>query len=196
MSSENEDEEHIIKLVMLGALAVGKTALILKFVNNKFPLEHDGTIEDTYFVDINIEEKKRKLKIIDTAGHSDFQNNLDTWISQGDCFLLIYSINDINSFEQVNTIYKKICQIKEEEEENIIAILIGNKCDLPLIERKVLTNEAEEYAKNNNMNFLESSAFNGYNVKEAFCGITKKYLEINRDDSENKGGRSLCYYCF
>ena len=46
------------------------------------------------------------------------------------------------------------------------------------------------------MNFLESSAFNGYNVKEAFCGITKKYLEINRDDSENKGGRSLCYYCF
>ena len=195
MSTENEDEEHIIRVVMLGALAVGKTALILKFVNNKFPLEHDGTIEDTYFVDINIEEKKRKLKIIDTAGHSDFQNNLDTWISQGDCFLLIYSINDFNSFEQVKTIYKKISQIKEEE-ENIIAILIGNECDLPLIERKVLTNEAEEYAKNNNMNFLESSAFNGYNVKEAFCGITKKYLEINRDDSENKGGRSLCYYCF
>ena len=195
MSTENEDEKHIIRVVMLGALAVGKTALILKFVNNKFPLEHDGTIEDTYFVDINIEEKKRKLKIIDTAGHSDFQNNLDTWISQGDCFLLIYSINDFNSFEQVNTIYKKICQIKGEE-ENIIAILIGNKCDLPTNERKVLTNEAEEYAKNNNMNFLESSAFNGYNVKEAFCGITKKYLEINRDDSENKGGRSLCYYCF
>ena len=91
MSTENEDEEHIIRVVMLGALAVGKTALILKFVNNKFPLEHDGTIEDTYFVDINVEEKKRKLKIIDTAGHSDFQNNLDTWISQGDCFLLIYS---------------------------------------------------------------------------------------------------------
>ena len=196
MSTENEDEEHIIRVVMLGALTVGKTALILKFVNNKFPLEHDGTIEDTYFVDINVEEKKRKLKIIDTAGHSDFQNNLDTWISQGDCFLLIYSINDFNSFEQVNTIYKKICQIKGEEEENIIAILIGNKCDLPTNERKVLTNEAEEYAKNNNMNFLESSAFNGYNVKEAFCGITKKYLEINRDDSENKGGRSLCYYCF
>ena len=43
---------------MLGALAVGKTALILKFVNNKFPLEHDGTIENTYFVDINVEEKK------------------------------------------------------------------------------------------------------------------------------------------
>ena len=154
MSTENEDEEHIIRVVMLGALAVGKTALILKFVNNKFPLEHDGTIEDTYFVDINIEEKKRKLKIIDTAGHSDFQNNLDTWISQGDCFLLIYSINDFNSFEQVKTIYKKICQIKEEEEENIIAILIGNKCDLPINERKVLTNEAEEYAKNNNMNFF------------------------------------------
>ena len=42
MSTENEDEEHIIRVVMLGALAVGKTALILKFVNNKFPLEHDG----------------------------------------------------------------------------------------------------------------------------------------------------------
>ena len=129
-------------------------------------------------------KKKRKLKIIDTAGHSDFQNNLDTWISQGDCFLLIYSINDINSFEQVNTIYKKICQIKEEKEENVIANLIGNKCDLPTNERKVLTNEAEEYAKNNNMDYLDSSAFNGYNVKEAFYGITMKYLEINGDDSE------------
>ena len=61
---------------------------------------------------------------------------------------------------------------------------MGNKCDLPTNERKVLTNEAEEYAKNNNMNYLESSAFNGYNVKEAFYGITMKYLEINGDDSE------------
>jgi GTPase SAR1 family protein len=46
-------------------------------------------------------------------------------------------------------------------------ILAGNKCDLEE-KRQVTTEEASEYALNNNLYFLETSAKSGYNIQELF----------------------------
>ena len=80
---------------------------------------------------------------------------LDTYIEFTNCYLLIYSINNENSFKEVKTKFEGICQVKEKEKENIIVVLVGNKCDLPINERKVSTNEAGEYAKNTIVGFKE-----------------------------------------
>ena len=112
---------------------------------------------------------------------------LDTYIEFTNCYLLIYSINNENSFKEVKTKFERKCQVKEKEKENIIVVLVGNKCDLPINERKVSTNEAEEYANKNGMKFLESSALNRINTKEVFNIAIKKFLEKNKDKEDNEG---------
>ena len=186
----NKDKNSIVdlKMVLLGATEVGKTALIHRFINDSYPEEYDATIEEKY----NVEDYKFDgincwLQILDTSGDEDYQNMLDTYIEFTNCYLLIYSINNENSFKEVKTKYERICQVKEKEKENIIVVLVGNKCDLPINERKVSTNEAEEYANKNGMKFLESSALNRINTKEVFNIAIKKFLEKNKDKEDNEG---------
>ena len=152
----NKDKNSIVdlKMVLLGATEVGKTALIHRFINDSYPEEYDATIEEKYNVeDYKFDGINFRLQILDTSGDEDYQNMLDTYIEFTNCYLLIYSINNENSFKEVKTKYERICQVKEKEKENIIVVLVGNKCDLPINERKVSTNEAEEYANKNGMKF-------------------------------------------
>ena len=184
----NKDKNSIVdlKMVLLGATEVGKTALIHRFINDSYPEEYDATIEEKYNVeDYKFDGINCRLQILDTSGDEDYQNMLDTYIEFTNCYLLIYSINNENSFKEVKTKYERICQVKEKE--NIIVVLVGNKCDLPINERKVSTNEAEEYANKNGMKFLESSALNRINTKEVFNIAIKKFLEKNKDKEDNEG---------
>ena len=186
----NKDKNSIVdlKMVLLGATEVGKTALIHRFINDSYPEEYDATIEEKYNVeDYKFDGINFRLQILDTSGDEDYQNMLDTYIEFTNCYLLIYSINNENSFKEVKTKYERICQVKEKEKENIIVVLVGNKCDLPINERKVSTNEAEEYANKNGMKFLESSALNRINTKEVFNIAIKKFLEKNKDKEDNEG---------
>ena len=186
----NKDKNSIVilKMVLLGATEVGKTALIHRFINDSYPEEYDATIEEKYNVeDYKFDGINCRLQILDTSGDEDYQNMLDTYIEFTNCYLLIYSINNENSFKEVKTKYERICQVKEKEKENIIVVLVGNKCDLPINERKVSTNEAEEYGNKNGMKFLESSALNRINTKEVFNIAIKKFLEKNKDKEDNEG---------
>ena len=186
----NKDKNSIVdlKMVLLGATEVGKTALIHRFINDSYPEEYDATIEEKYNVeDYKFDGINCRLQILDTSGDEDYQNMLDTYIEFTNCYLLIYSINNENSFKEVKTKYERICKVKEKEKENIIVVLVGNKCDLPINERKVSTNEAEEYANKNGMKFLESSALNRINTKEVFNIAIKKFLEKNKDKEDNEG---------
>jgi GTPase SAR1 family protein len=51
------NKESDIKIAVLGASLVGKSALTYRFINNMFPTDHDTTIEDTYRFKLNIDGK-------------------------------------------------------------------------------------------------------------------------------------------
>ena len=55
--------------------------------------------------------------------------------------------------------------------------LIGNKIDLP--NRVVLNEEANEYAKANNIKYFETSANNGFGIKEIFHELYNEIYMIN-----------------
>ena len=97
--NENKNDSVNIKIVILGKSLVGKSALTYRFICDKFPTEHDTTVEDQYRVNTIIDDKKCELELLDTAGQDDYQTMLDTWIQFGNCYLLVYSIDDLSSFE-------------------------------------------------------------------------------------------------
>ena len=155
-NEQNENAPVNVKIVILGKSLVGKSALTYRFICDKFPTEHDTTVEDQYKVSLTIDDIKCDLEILDTAGQDDYQTMLDTWIEFGNCFLLVYSIDDLESYKSLKTKLDRISQIKNNDKYSVV--LVGNKCDLSESERKVKKEDVDSFAKSNNIVFLEASA--------------------------------------
>ena len=189
-----EDSNYSVplKIAILGQLMVGKTALTFRFINNKFPAEHDTTIEDSYSIPAKIDDIQCQLEILDTAGKEDYQTMLDTWINSSDGFILVYSIDSKESFKSTKARYDRISKLKEGQKSSII--IVGNKCDLEE-KRQVSKDDAEKFCNNNNISFLETSALNSINVKEAFLCVARGLLKITFPEKYKDGnqiGRASC----
>ena len=62
--------------------------------------------------------------------------------------------------------------------KNVAKILVGNKLDLENENKRIISYEdGENYANNNNMKFIETSAYKSDNVEDAFILIVKEILE-------------------
>ena len=179
---------------MLGKGAVGKTSLIVRYVKNKFTKDHDPTVEDTYKVNITSKTgEKIEFQILDTAGEEDYQDMLDKWLSQASGFILVFAINDLESFNSLKLILQRI---KKNEAENLPFIVVGNKCDLD-VNRKVTVQQGNEFAKLLKTKYIETSALtdNNGNVKLAFEECAHLILNKSSGKGEKEGDGS-CSSCF
>ena len=179
---QNNEKRIDLKLVILGKSLVGKSALTYRFINDQFPKEHDTTIEDQYKINMAIDGYNCFIEILDTAGQDDYQSMLETWINFGSGFLLVYSIDDVESFNEAKKKYEKVAAIKGQDVFS--CILVGNKCDLNDELRKIPKSEAEEFAKSKGIPFLEASALNKINVKESFVKVVHDLLEKTQEKTK------------
>jgi small GTP-binding protein len=196
--SEGSEYSVPLKIAVLGQSMVGKSALTFRFINNRFPTEHDTTIEDSYSIPAKIDDIQCQLEILDTAGQDDYQTMLDTWINSADGFLLVYSIDNRDSFESTKTRFDRILKLKQGHK--ISVVIVGNKCDLE-DRRQVPKEEVENYFRKINKSIvtLESSALNTINVKESFLCVARGLLQFSFPEKyknmDSKGGKKKCY-CF
>lgn len=152
-------------------------------------------MEDTY--NIHIEGIKnsegKEFKILDTGGEENCQNMLDQWINIASGFILVFSINDIESFEDLNN---KIKRIEKNEVNNLPKVIVGNKLDLNE-DRKITYQHAEEYAKSIGASYFETSAFtdpNG-NIKKIFEECANRILG-NVGENNNEEKKCICCLAF
>ena len=78
--------------------------------------------------------------------------------------LLAYDITKKGTFDSVDRWLK---ELHDNADPNIQIMLVGNKKDLGHL-RAVNSSDAEEYARVNKLNFIETSALDSSNVEEAF----------------------------
>ena len=195
--SSNTENAIPLKIAVLGQSMVGKSALTFRFINNKFPTEHDTTIEDSYSIPAKIDDIQCQLEILDTAGQDDYQTMLDTWINSADGFILVYSIDNKESFESTKSRYDRILKLKSDQKISIV--IAGNKCDLEE-KRQVSREEVEKFCKNHKITFMETSALKTINVKEAFLYVSRGLLQYqfpdkynNREGEDNGKKRCFCF---
>lgn len=160
------------KLAILGAGGVGKSALTSQYVQGVFLEEYDPTIEDSYRKQTVIDDRNYSLEILDTAGIEQFTAMRELYIRNSEGFVLVYSVTDRNSFEELKTLRDQVVRLKDNF--SVPIVLVGNKADLD-DQRKVPTVEAQLQAKQwGNTAFFETSAKTSMNIDEVFAALVRQ----------------------
>ena len=181
-----------LHITILGKGVVGKTSLINRFLNIEIPKNHDPTIEEKFKITKIINYEKLNLEILDTAGEKNYQNMFNSWVNKGDGFILVFAINDKESFDYLKNIKNKINEIKGE---NIPIILVGNKIDLK-DEREINDKDVKELTKKWNVEFIECSAKENINCDVILSLIILKWKNYeknkNNNNNDKKKDKSNC----
>ncbi len=110
------------KIVILGSGGVGKSAITVRFVQNTFEEKYDPTIEDSYRKLTMIDGEPCALEILDTAGTEQFRAMRDLYIKNGHGFLLVYSVTNPSSYNDLEELYRQIERIRDIED---VSIMLG-----------------------------------------------------------------------
>lgn len=156
-------------LCMLGAAAVGKSAITQRFVANKFVRDYDPTIEDYYKRVATIDGDSTTLSILDTAGMEDYYPLIDDWIDKKDGFVLVYSVEWADSLSRLESFHEKI--LHRYPGKDPIIVIAANKVDSP--NRTVTLEEGKRFADKLGVKHLEVSAATGGGIEETFATIVR-----------------------
>ena len=171
-----EQYEMMVKVILIGDSAVGKTNIMNKYLKGKFLENSRATVGVEFGTKLfNISEHKIKAQIWDTAGQEKYRSITSAYYKGSKGAFIVYDITRKNSFDNVE---KWINDLKIIGDPKINIMLIGNKIDLE-DQREVLREQGEEKAKSFGCAFLETSALNGDNIEKGFelmiYDIYKKY---------------------
>lgn len=107
--------------------------------------------------------------------------------------MIVYDITKRQSFEHVP---RWLEELRGHADKNVVIMILGNKCDLET-DREVSTEEGKDFAQQENLFFMETSALDATNVEPAFLAVlteiyrivSKKSLVAN--ESESGGNETL-----
>ncbi|UYV76093.1 Rab5 [Cordylochernes scorpioides] len=189
------------KLVLLGESAVGKSSLVLRFVKGQFHEYQESTIgataftvsaphvytcekQKTLFVScvvlkscvcaaafltqtVCLDDTTVKFEIWDTAGQERYHSLAPMYYRGAQAAIVVYDITNQDTFSRAKTWVK---ELQRQASPNIVIALAGNKADLAN-KRAVDYEEAQSYAEDNGLLFMETSAKTAMNVNDIFLAI-------------------------
>ena len=170
-----ENKKIKIKFILVGDKAVGKTSLMNQYIDKTFTESYLMTMgSDKTLKKINIDGKVVSLEIFDTVGQPDYRAVNKIFMKNTDIALIIYDITNRKSFEELTNWIYSVNQ--SNNNKNVIFGIAANKSDL--YEKKVIDKkEGEEFAKNNNALFFETSAKDYDSVENVFLTLSEEYIK-------------------
>ena len=116
---------------------------------------------ETYSEEISRNGKIINVKFWDTAGQERYSTISYQIIRKAEGIMFVYDITKGEMFDTIEEYMKNVLDYKG----NICYILIGNKSDCSEEEREVSYNEGKALADEYKIDFFETSAMNGDNIK-------------------------------
>jgi Ras-related protein Rap-1B len=137
-------KEMSIKIIVMGVGGVGKSAITNRFVVGRWIekvcaliafagpqlinfvwIKYDPTIEESYQTTMDIDGKALQVEILDTAGQDDYTPLRETFMHTGDGFLLVYSITDDQTLEELRSIREQILRVHRDKKVHCILPSLG-----------------------------------------------------------------------
>ncbi|XP_059632070.1 ras-related protein RABA5c-like [Cornus florida] len=178
MDSDEEGEEYLFKVVIIGDSAVGKSNLLSRYARNEFNMHSKATIGVEFQTQsMDIDGKEVKAQIWDTAGQERFRAVTSAYYRGAVGALIVYDISRRTTFDSVS---RWLDELNTHSDTTVARMLVGNKCDLENI-RDVSIEEGKNLAEAEGLFFMETSALDSTNVKKAFeIVIQEIYNNVSR----------------
>ncbi|CAI0440142.1 unnamed protein product [Linum tenue] len=158
-SEEDNADDYLFKIVLIGDSAVGKSNLLARFARDEFYPNSKSTIGVEFQTQkMDFDGKEVKAQIWDTAGQERFRAVTSAYYRGAVGALVVYDISRRQTF-------------------NVVTILVGNKSDLKEA-REVTTAEGKALAEAQGLFFMETSALDSSNVTAAFETVVKEIYNI------------------
>ena len=181
---ENENENEIennkpipYRIISLGSAGVGKTSTIRRLITDKFNETSRVTIGLDVSEEYYVKYKNIKYKLIfyDTCGQEEATSQIpQNYLRSSDGVLFIFDLSDKQSFKDLET---KWYELYKGVKENIVGVLIGNKCDL---KHQVSNDKAKKFAKKHGLQYFEISAKLDINVKKSIAVLLNEIIESTK----------------
>jgi small GTP-binding protein len=156
------------KIVVVGSSGVGKSAIVQRLVEGTFREEAQNTVgvEFRPFL-VPVGAETARLQIWDTAGQERFRSVSRAYFRNAVGAVLVYDISAESTFDDLGN---WLHDLQHQCSPNAYILLVGNKKDLSE-RRQVGVQQGQDFADQNRLEYIETSAFSGENVSEAFTRL-------------------------
>ena len=170
----DDNYDLTLKILIVGDSGVGKTNFILRFLNNEFNQNYMSTAGiDLKSGSIIIKNKKIRIQIWDTAGQEKYKAITKNLFLKVMGALIVYDITNENSFYNLQS---WVSMVKEECGKHMKIVIVGNKSDLDS-KRAISKEEVLNYAKEQKVEYIETSSKTGENIIKAITLLSEQILE-------------------
>eukprot|EP00035_Acanthoeca_spectabilis_P007695 m.140965 g.140965 ORF g.140965 m.140965 type:complete len:204 (+) comp14047_c0_seq1:137-748(+) len=184
-----DDVIATFKFLVVGNSGVGKSCLLIRFIDDTFDEDQGPTIGvDFKSKIVDIQGNAVKLTIWDTAGQERFRTLTASYYRGAHGVILVYDVSNRESFNDVTMWLNEVDVYATSD--RLVKMLVANKIDKPNPE--VTTKEGLDFARDKNMLFIECSAKDRTGVKQAFDEVAQKILDTpDLWNKSSNGGMKL-----
>jgi small GTP-binding protein len=182
-----EDDKFTFRVVTIGDSSVGKTSIVKKFIHDKFDPVEKNTVGALYdsFTD-KVGDHDLEVQIWDTAGQEQYRSLSPVYFRSAAAALLVFDITNRTSFENLDD---WLASFRNASSDQAALFLLGNKSDLNE-QRKVESNEGEDWATGHSCRYFETSARTGDGIPEVFKAVVAKLAGDNFGECEPQMART------
>jgi Ras-related protein Rab-1A len=179
----NNQHKYLFRICLLGDTGVGKTSVLTRFCDNSFIENYNSTLGvDFRIVTLKYKDIISKLNIWDTAGQERFKSLAMTYYRKAYGILLLFDVTKRSSFLACKNYLE---EVRINSDKKCVIYLVGNKIDL-VNNREISTKEAENFAKKENIKYIETSAVKNMKVTEAFTSLLNNIYQVKQKDDKNR----------
>lgn len=200
-------KEPTIKLLLIGPSNSGKTALLLRYVDDIFDMD---SATATIGVDFRVKKlsvggKPHRLLLFDTAGQERFRTLTSSYYRNAQGCILVYDVSNRESFLSMDHWFGECAKFAEP---GVVLYLVGSKIDKAGA-RAVTTEEGKALADRYGAGFIEASSKTRENVRTPFVDLVDKIIEtpelmdpklmkkrrdtaVNIDEDQGDAGGAAC----
>ncbi|XP_041861848.1 GTP-binding protein Rhes [Melanotaenia boesemani] len=162
------------RIVVLGAPRVGKTNILRRFLGEDYEEQYEPTVEDFYRKLFHIGGEAYQVDLLDASSERDFPAKRRLSILTADIFLLVFSLDDRESLDEVRELLNEIKAakaklLKSNHPMRVPAVVCGNKADLDA--RRVVSRSEVVKILGEDVPFFETSAKNGIGLEGVFRAL-------------------------
>ena len=175
------------KIILVGNFSVGKTSIIIRYLNGTFKEQYKATISVEMKTKIINEDDNISLRfnIWDTAGQEKYKSITRQFFRDCNGVFIVFDLTDRKTFDDVKDWIK---EVKSNTSDDTVTVILGNKSD-EINKREVLDDEIKNFL-NDDYFYFEVSAKNGNNISMAFDKL-KKLMMHNYKKKQDKTGDNL-----